>query len=224
MGEFIHSNGDYRTLLSYRLALKISVITEIFVERFLQRGSRTIEQMQQAARSCKQNIVEGSAAAPTSKETEIKLTNVARASLCELQEDFADYLEFHGMAVWPKDHPRVRKLREYVRSDGFDKEYVELCRRLPAEEFCNLAITLIIRTEYLLDRMIAAQQRRFLQNGGIREAMSGARREYRARNRYDWNNQNNWNNRNNWNNLNNRNNSKSSDNSNGSNSSNNSNQ
>lgn len=79
--------GITGTLLTYRLALKISVITEIFVERFLQRGSRTIDQMQQGARSCKQNIVEGSAAAPTSKETEIKLTNVARASLCELQED-----------------------------------------------------------------------------------------------------------------------------------------
>lgn len=214
MGEFIHSNGDYRTLLTYRLALKISVITEIFVERFLQRGSRTIDQMQQGARSCKQNIVEGSAAAPTSKETEIKLTNVARASLCELQEDYADYLQFHGLAVWPKDHPRVKKLREYVRSDQFDMEYVELCRRLPAEEFCNLAITLIIQTEYLLDLMIAAQQRRFLQNGGIREAMSGARREYRARNQ---NNRNDWNNQNNWNSP------KSSDNSNSSNSSNNSN-
>lgn len=202
MGEFIHSNGDYRTLLTYRLALKISVITEIFVERFLQRGSRTIDQMQQAARSCKQNIVEGSAAAPTSKETEIKLSNVARASLCELQEDYADYLQFHGLAVWPKDYPRVKKLREYVRSDQFDLEYVALCRRLPAEEFCNLAITLIIQTEYLLGRMIAAQQRRFLENGGIREAMSGARREYRARNQNNWNNQNNSNSSDNSNNSN----------------------
>lgn len=97
MSEFLHSNGDYRTLLSYRLAQKISVVTEIFVERFLQRGSRTVDQMQQAARSCKQNIVEGSAAAITSKETELKLTNVARASLCELQEDYEDYLAFRGL-------------------------------------------------------------------------------------------------------------------------------
>lgn len=199
MGEFIHTNGNYRILLTYQLALKISVITEIFVERFLQRGSRTIDQMQQAARSCKQNIVEGSAAAPTSKETEIKLTNVARVSLCELQEDYTDYLQFHELALWQKDHPRVKKLREYVRSDRFEREYVELCRRLPSEEFCDLAITLIIQTEYLLDRMIAAQQRRFLENGGIREAMSGARREYRARNQKNWNNQNyqnNWYNQN----------------------------
>lgn len=195
MSEFLHSNGDYRTLLSYRLAQKISVVKEIFVERFLQRGSRTVDQMQQAARSCKQNIVEGSAAAIPSKETEIKLTNVARASLCELQEDYEDYLAFRGLKPWSKEHPRIQRLRAYVRSDGFDREYVELCRRLPAEEFCNLALTLIIQTEYLLDKMLVAQQRRFLESGGIREAMSGARRDYRQR-QENQNNQSNQNNSN----------------------------
>ncbi len=216
MSEFLHSNGDYRTLLSYRLAQKISVVTEIFVERFLQRGSRTVDQMQQAARSCKQNIVEGSAAAITSKETEIKLTNVARASLCELQEDYEDYLAFRGLKPWPKEHARIQRLRAYVRSDGFDGEYVELCRRLPAEEFCNLALTLIIQTEYLLDKMLVAQQRRFLESGGIREAMSAARRDYRQR-QENRNNQSNWNNQNNWNNQSNQNNSNDSNNSNSSN-------
>lgn len=140
--------------------------------------------------------MEGSAAAITSKETEIKLTNVARASLCELQEDYEDYLAFRGLKPWPKDHPRIRRLRAYVRSDVFDGEYVELCRRLPAEEFCNLALTLIIKTEYLLDKMLVAQQRRFLESGGIREAMSAARRDYRQR-QENQNNQSNWNNRNN---------------------------
>lgn len=226
MSEFLHSNGDYRTLLSYRLAQKISVVTEIFVERFLQRGSRTVDQMQQAARSCKQNIVEGSAAAITSKETEIKLTNVARASLCELQEDYEDYLAFRGLKPWSKEHPRIQRLRAYVRSDGFDGEYMELCRRLPAEEFCNLALTLIIQTEYLLDKMLVAQQRRFLESGGIREAMSAGRRDYRQRqenqnNQNNWNNKSNQNNRNNRSNQNNSNDSNSSNNSNSSNSSNN---
>lgn len=209
MSEFLHANGDYRTLLSYKLAAKISMITEIFVERFLQRGSRTIDQMQQAARSCKQNIVEGSAAAATSKETEIKLTNVARASLCELQEDYVDYLTFHGMTPWPKDHPRTKRLRAYVRSERFDVEFADLCRRLPAEEFCNLALTLIIQTEYLLDKMLVAQQRRFLENGGIREAMSAARREHREKQEADWCNLNNRNNQSNSNSSNSSNNSNS---------------
>lgn len=123
------------------------------------------------------------------------------------------------------------KLREYVRTEKFDREYVELCNRLPAEEFCNLAITLIIQTEYLLDKMLASQQRRFLENGGIREAMSAARRDYRnhQNNPTIHNNQNNlnyWNNRNNRNNQynqSNSNNSNSSNNPNNSNSSNNSN-
>lgn len=99
----MNHKGDVRNLLVYQLALKISMITEIFVQRFLARGSRTIDQMQQAARSCKQNIVEGSQAASTSKETEIKLTNVARASLGELEEDYMDYLLFHQLPLWGKE-------------------------------------------------------------------------------------------------------------------------
>ncbi len=180
MSQFIQHNGDYRNLLTYKLAQRISVVTEIFVSRFIAKGSRTVDQMQQASRSCKQNIVEGSAASATSKETEIKLTNVARASLSELEEDYFDYLTFHNMPLWEKNSPRTLRLRGYIRSGRFDSEYRELCQRLPAEEYCNLAITLIRQTQYLLDRMLQSQQRRFLEQGGIREAMSNARREYRS--------------------------------------------
>lgn len=117
------------------------------------------------------------------------------------------------------------KLRAYVRTEKFDREYVELCNSLPAEEFCNLAITLIIQTEYLLDKMLASQQRRFLENGGIREAMSAARRDYRnhQNNPTIHNNQNNLNNLNYWNNRNNQYNQSNSNNSNSSNNPNNSN-
>lgn len=202
MSQFLQHNGDYRNLLAYKLAQKISIITEIFVERFIRKGSRTVDQMQQASRSCKQNIVEGSAAAATSKETEIKLTNVARASLSELEEDYVDYLMFNNLQLWAKDHPRTLRMREYIRSDKFDGEYQQLCLRLPPEEYCNLAITLIKQTQYLLDRMLQSQQQRFLQQGGIREAMSKARREYRSQQsgeeyRSNWSNRNNLSNRNN---------------------------
>lgn len=199
MGEIVNHNGDVRNLLVYQLALKISVITEIFVERFLSRSSRTVDQMQQAARSCKQNIVEGSQAASTSKETEIKLTNVARASLGELEEDYMDYLLFHQLPLWTKDHPRIIRLRDYIKTPDFKDNYQDLCRKLPAEEFCNLAITLIKQTQYLLDRLIASQEKRFLEEGGIREAMTRARLKYRN-NQRDWNNQNNQRNQNNQNN------------------------
>lgn len=157
----------------------ISVITEIFVARFLASNSRTVDQMQQAARSCKQNIVEGSQAATTSKETEIKLTNVARASLGELEDDYRDYLNFRQLSLWDKNHPRTQRLREYLRSPNFESQYRELCSRMPAEEYCNMAITLIKQTQFMLDRLMATQQNRFLAEGGIREAMTRARLQSR---------------------------------------------
>lgn len=179
MDLFLKHRGNYRNLLAYKLAMKISFITEIFVRRFIRKGSRTIDQMQQASRSCKQNIAEGSGASATSMETEIKLTNVARASLCELEEDYTDFLKFNHLSLWDKDHPRTLKMRAYIKSGKFDSEYEDLCMKLPAEEFCNLAITLIKQTQYLLDRMLQSQQKRFLEQGGIREAMTSARINYR---------------------------------------------
>lgn len=175
MGGILKGNGDVRSLLVYKLANYVSILTEIFVAKYISRGSRTIDQMQQAARSCKQNIVEGSEAAKTSKETEIKLTNVARASLGELEEDYMDYLNFNSLSLWGKDHPRTQKLRAYIKSPSFETEYLKLCTKLSAEEFCNLALTLIKQTQYLLDKLLEAQQRRFLSEGGIREAMTKAR-------------------------------------------------
>ncbi len=205
MDNIVQNKGDVRNLLVYQLALKISVITEVFVQRFIPRGSRTIDQMQQAARSCKQNIVEGSQASSTSKETEIKLTNVAKASLGELEEDYRDYLLFHNLNLWEKDHPRIARLRVYIKSADFKTHYEDLCRKLPGEEFCNLAITLIKQTQYLLDRLIKSQEKRFLEEGGIREAMTRARLKYRS-NQNNWSNQNNQNSQTNWSNQNNQNN------------------
>lgn len=179
MDGFIRRNGNVRELLVYKVAQRISVITEIFVSRFVNPKSRTVDQMQQAARSCKQNIVEGSEAAATSKETEIKLTNVARASLGELLEDYLDFLMFNNLSRWEKGHPRLERLRDYIKTDSFENDYVRLCHKLSPEELCNLAITLIFQCQFLLDRLLKSQETRFLTEGGIREAMSKARREVR---------------------------------------------
>lgn len=110
---FIPAHGGYQDLLSYRKALIVYDATFRFCERFLSRRDRTVDQMVQAARSGKQNIVEASMASGTSKETEIKLTNVARASLEELLEDYRDYLRVRGAPLWDKDSREaifVRKL------------------------------------------------------------------------------------------------------------------
>lgn len=179
MGGFLKFRGDVRNLKAYKVAMIIFDSTEIFVRKFISRGSRTVDQMQQAARSCKQNIVEGSEAAKTSAETEIKLTNVARASLGELLDDYMDYLRFNSLQIWGKEHPRISKLRDYLKSDRFQSEYVELCHRLSAEEYCNLMITLIKQEQFLLDRMLIKMQERFLKEGGIREQMTRARLQQR---------------------------------------------
>ena len=176
MNAFLKQGGGYRKLKVFALTEIVCDMSMYFSRNFIDRSSRTRDQMEQAARSGKQNIAEGSEASTTSRETEIKLTNVARASLIELQLDYEDYLRQHNIPVWGKDNPRTSRLREYLKSDRFMTEYQQLMTRLPAEEFCNMAITLINQCTYMLRRLIEAQQRQFLQYGGIREQMSKARR------------------------------------------------
>jgi four helix bundle protein len=108
---FIPPHGGYKKLLSYRKAEIVYDATVYFCARFLDKRDRTYDQMFQAARSGKQNIVEGSMASATSKESEIKLTNVARASLEELLTDYRDFLRTRHLEEWPKDHPYTRRLR-----------------------------------------------------------------------------------------------------------------
>lgn len=152
----------------------------IFAEKFVRPGSRTRDQIEQAARSGKQNIAEGSEASRTSKETEIKLTNVAKASLEELLLDYEDYLRQHGLSQWDKTNPRILKLREYLKSDDFMNDPTRFAHKMDSEEYCNLCITLINQASYLLKRLIERQQEQFLKQGGIKELMYRARTEYRS--------------------------------------------
>jgi four helix bundle suffix protein len=168
--------GDYRALLSYQKSQVIYEITYRFCQRFLKKGDRTVDQMIQAARSGKQNIVEGSKAATTSKETEIKLTNVARASLEELLEDYRDFLRVRDLFIWDKDSTEARYVRKLsaqpTLSFGSFREFTET---RPAEVVANIAICLINQANYLLDRQLKGLEKSFLQNGGLRERMTKAR-------------------------------------------------
>lgn len=179
MNTFLPAAGGYRKLRAYQLSEIICDLTAIFVEKFIRQGSRTRDQMEQAARSGKQNIAEGSEASRTSKETEIKLTNVAKASLEELLLDYEDYLRQNNLPQWGIEHSRTQRLREYTKSDTFMTAPMQLADKMNAEEFCNLLITLINQTTYLLKRLIDRQQEQFLQQGGIREQMYRARVNYR---------------------------------------------
>ncbi len=177
---FLPKHGYYRNLRVYRLTEIIYDITFYFTQHYLQKGDRTIDQMVQAARSGKQNIAEGNQAAATSSETEIKLTNVAKASLEELLTDYEDYLRVRGLAQWQKGHERLEKLREYVRTDAFLNEYALLITKMSDEETCNLSITLIHQAMYMLQRLLETMQRRFVTEGGIKEQMFKARTNYRS--------------------------------------------
>lgn len=180
-GLFLQNKGGYRNLRVYQITEIIYDITYYFTQQYLDKRDRTVDQMIQAARSGKQNIAEGSKASTTSAETEIKLTNVAKASLEELILDYEDYLRTHNLNLWDKNYSRCSKLREYCKSETFVNEYSALLPRLNDEEICNLAITLTNQATYMLRRLIERQQGLFLQNGGIREQMSKARIDYRSR-------------------------------------------
>lgn len=172
---FLPASGGYKELRVYRITEVIYDLSVIFAEKFIRRGSRTRDQIEQAARSGKQNIAEGSIASMTSKETEIKLTNVAKASLEELMLDYEDYLRQHSLALWGKSHQRTSRLREYLRSDDFMADPTKYAMRLNEEEYCNMCITLINQATYMLKRLLERQQQQFLHQGGIKEQMYRAR-------------------------------------------------
>ena len=172
--------GDYQTLLSYQKAEVVYDITFRFAHKFLAKGDRTVDQMIQSARSCKQNILEGSKAATTSKETEIKLTNVARASLEELLADFRDYLRVRDLVLWHKDSKEALFVRDLGRRTPQTFEvYREFVETRPAEVIANIAICLIHQTNYLLDQQLKTLEKEFVEQGGLRERMTKARLNYR---------------------------------------------
>lgn len=183
---FIPPHGNYRQLLSYQKAEVIYDLTFGFCQRFLKRSDRTVDQMVQAARSGKQNILEGSAASGTSKETEIKLTNVARASLEELLADYYDFLRVRNLIVWDKRSREARFVRRLGAKSGVTyAAYRDFCETRPAEVVANIAICLIHQANYLLDKQISKLEQAFVREGGIRERMTRARLEARKPRNWD---------------------------------------
>lgn len=175
-GGFLPQHGNYAGLKSYQKAEIVYDLTYRFCARFLSKGDRTIDQMVQAARSGKQNIAEGSKAAKTSKETELKLTNVARASLEELLIDYQDYLRVRKLPRWEKDSKEARFVRRLGgKPDSTYEHFREFVETRPAEVVANIAVCLIHQANYLLDRLIARLEQDFLKEGGIRERMAKAR-------------------------------------------------
>lgn len=211
MGEsagegFIPKHGGYQDLLSYRKALVVYDATICFCRRFVEKTDRTTGQMIQAARSGKQNIIEGSMASGTSKEMEIKLMGVARASLEELLEDYQDYLRTHELTIWSKNSKAALAVRRLAQGGKTSQEdhtshtsygsheshethvthvtyetYKPYIEGRSAETVANMIICLIHQANYLLDRQIRQLEEAFLNEGGMRERMTRARLDTRKR-------------------------------------------
>ena len=180
--SFLPPGGNYQALLSYQKSEVIYDFTFRFTEKFFKRGDRTIDQMVQAARSGKQNIAEGSKASVTSTEMELKLTNVARASLEELLLDYQDFLRVRDFPLWEKNSKEALYVRRLGKTENESYEtYRTYMDTRPPEVLANIALCLIHQANYLLDQQIRRLEKDFLKKGGLRETMTKARLDYRDR-------------------------------------------
>ena len=177
---FIPPHGGYENLLSFKKSRIVYDATVYFCGRYIDKYSRTHDQMVQAARSGKQNILEGSQVSGTSRETEIKLVNVARASLEELLEDYRDFLRVRGHRLWDKNSREALFVRKLGNgADASYETYRTYIETRPPEIVANIIICLIHQTNYLLDQLIRQLEKDFLEKGGLKENMFRARLEHR---------------------------------------------
>jgi four helix bundle suffix protein len=175
----IPPHGGYRKLRSFQSAQLAYDLTMLFCDRFIDKRSRTHDQMVQAARSGVQNIAEGSMASATSKKTELKLTGVARASLEELVLDYEDYLRQRGLRIWDKNSAEALSARKLL-SDGSDRsDLSDMFKNGPAEIAANTMICLINQASFLLHRQLQSLEQKFLTQGGFTERLYIQRRNWR---------------------------------------------
>ena len=177
--ELIPHRGNYKKLLSYQKSDVIFQLTYYFCHNYLQRGDRTIDQMIQAARSGKQNIIEGSMASSTSAKTELKLVNVAKASLQELLEDYEDYLKTRGHRQWEEGSAEYEAMRRLGREHNDSEYFMNLVQTRPPETIANMAIILIKQADYLLHKQLQRLSDDFIKEGGFSERMTRMRKSYR---------------------------------------------
>jgi restriction system protein len=179
----IPAHGGYRDLKSYQMAEIIYDATVVFCGRFIEKRSRTNDQMVQAARSGKQNIAEGSMASGTSKKTELKLIGVARASLEELLLDFEDFLRQRKLPLWPKNYPQAQEVRALAyKSNRSYSTYKTYFESSDAETAANTAICVIHQANFLLDQQLRALEKGFLEEGGFTERLYRVRSQAREKN------------------------------------------
>jgi four helix bundle suffix protein len=183
-GRLIPPHGGYRKLRSFQTAEMVYDGTVIFCNRFIDKKSRTHDQMVQAARSGVQNIAEGSVDSAISKKTELKLTGIARGSLEELIRDYEDFLRQRRLRIWHKDSPEALKVRSNYKSDGSDmsdKSDPFNISAASAEVAANTMLCITNQASFLLRRQLENLEQAFLRDGGFTEKLYRERFNYRKK-------------------------------------------
>ena len=179
------SSGDYHQLICYQKTVIVYDLTYWFCERYMERSKdRTVDQMVQAARSGKQNIVEGITDGAASKESELKLLKVAAGSLHELHEDYEDWLRTHHHPIWAKDSVEMNALRAIEKEHSDSEYFMQLARTRPPQTTANIARGMTEQAIYFLDRLIQSKVKQFVENGGLKEQMYRVRQQYRQQSGY----------------------------------------
>lgn len=179
------SSGDYHQLICYQKAVIVYDLTYWFCERYMERSKdRTVDQMVQAARSGKQNIVEGITDGAASKESELKLLKVAAGSLHELHEDYDDWLRTHLQPIWAKDSVEMKALWAVGKEHSDSEYFMQLARTRPPQTTANIARGMTEQAIFFLDRLIQSKVKQFVENGGLKEQMYRVRQQYRQQSGY----------------------------------------
>lgn len=182
MEGFLKISGDLSRWNIYRKAACVSDITEMFIRRAFPYSTRTIDQMRQAARSCKQNIVEGVTDSTVSMEMGIKLVGVAHGSLRELMEDYIDFLCQNDLKIWNLNDQTTLRARNFCRQCDDRSEFKAKCKKCNDETVANIMITEIRQLDAMLASLLETMERQFLSEGGLKESMFKARLEWRKTN------------------------------------------
>lgn len=182
MDGFLKISGDLSRWNVYRKAACVSDVTELFIRRAFPYTTRTVDQMRQAARSCKQNIVEGVSDSTVSLEMGIKLVGVARGSLRELLEDYLNYLYQNDLRVWKIDEPVTLRARAFCRRCDDRTEFRDKCKECADDTVANIMIAEIRQLDAMLASLLETMEQQFLAEGGLKESMYKARLEWRKAN------------------------------------------
>ena len=178
--QVLKCQKPWREYYFYQKSEVLYHLTFVFCRRFLPlHGDRTVDQMVQAARSGKQNIIEGLEDGVTSTEMQMKLLNVARSSLQELREDYRDYLISRNLIIWNEGHERYNKMKNFCRQHNKVEDYQPFFQRWTDEEMANILLTLCYMTDSMLNKFLLSLENDFVEQGGIRERMHSARTGYR---------------------------------------------